>query len=79
MTDKDVLLKVKETIREELGRCANEEIDKLIHKFECELGKHKAEIISKMMNRFEIMVTENPLNREITFQINVKGGGKNDR
>lgn len=79
MTDRDVLASIKETIREELGRCANAEIDKLAHKFACEMGKHKAELITAMMNRLEIMAIENRLNREITFQINIKGGADNDR
>ena len=79
MTEVDILASIKENLRAELGRCANEEIDKLTHKFCCEMGKHKAELISAMINRFEIMVIENSLSRDITFQINIKGGAVNDR
>lgn len=76
MTQADILAKLKEEIRVELQRCANEEIQKLVekftHKFECEMGKHKADLISAMINNIEILVNNNPLTRETIFQINIK-------
>lgn len=39
--DKCLLLLINETVRQELSRAANEEIEKLVHKFRCEIGKHK--------------------------------------
>ena len=40
MTDRDILASIKENLREELNRCANEKIDKLTHKFVCEMGRN---------------------------------------
>ena len=73
MTDRDILASLKETFRAELGRCANEEIDKLAHKFVCEMGKHKAELISKIIERVEIIVADNPIKNKIEFQIVIGG------
>ena len=79
MTDRDILASIQERMRAELSRLANQEIDKLVHKFTCEMGKHKAEFIAEIINAVECVAVENPLNREITFQINIKGGANNDR
>lgn len=76
MTDRDVLASIKETFRAELGRCANEEIEKLVHKFVCEMGKHKAELIAKIIERVEIIVSENPMHNKIEFQIIIGGAEK---
>lgn len=78
MTDRDILSSIKEELRAELARFANEEIDKLAHKFVCQMGKRKAELISAMINRIEILVGENQPKREITVQINIKGGVNDD-
>jgi hypothetical protein len=74
MTDSDVLAAIKEKMREELARCAKEEIEKLAHKFACEMGKHKAELISALINCIEIATYDNPLTQNITFQINIRCG-----
>lgn len=74
MTDKDILARIKEEMRAELCEYANKEIDKLVHKFACEMGKHKAELISAMLNRIEILVAENSYTKDMVFQINIKGG-----
>ena len=74
MTDNDILRQVKDTIREELNREANETIDKLCHKLKCELGKHKTELVAEMLNRIDIVTRNNDIDREIVFQINIRGG-----
>ena len=79
MTDNDVLATMKENLRSELSRYANEEIDRFAHKFVCEMGKHKAELISALINQVEIMVTKEPLSRNVVFQIIIKGDGSGDR
>ena len=79
MTENDILLSLKEQMRAELSRIANAEIDKLVHKFTCEMGKHKAEFIAAIVNDVECLVKKDPIKEEITFQINIKGGGLNDR
>lgn len=75
MTEKDFLSVVKEQVRAELGREANETIEKLVNKFRCELGKQKNALIAEMLNRIEILANQNEINQEITFQINIKAEG----
>lgn len=76
MTETDILAKLKEEIKVELERCANEEIHKLVekftHKFACEMGKHKADLISAMIKNVEFLVSNNPITQQTTFQINIK-------
>lgn len=79
MTDNDILSSIKEQMRNELARIANQEIDKLVHKFTCEMGKHKAEFIAAIIKDVECLVVKNSVNEGITFQINIKGGANNDR
>ena len=79
MTENDILSSIQEQMRAELSRLANKEIDKLVHKFTCEMGKHKAEFIAAIINNVECLAIENRMNREITFQINIKGGEQNAR
>ena len=79
MTENDILANIQERRRAELSRIANEEIDKLVHRFTCEMGKHKAKFIAAIVNNVECIARKNPLNQEIMFQINIKGGANNDR
>lgn len=79
MTENDILRQVKDTIGEELNREANETIDKLCHKFICELGKHKNELVAEIVNRIDILVNKDPTNQEVIFQINIKVAKFNDR
>ena len=72
MTENDILRQVKDTIREELKREANETIDKLCHKLKCELGKHKNEMVAEMLSRIDIVMQNNDVNKEIIFQINIR-------
>lgn len=77
MTENDVLSTLKKSINEELNREANEIIEKLCHKFRCELGKHKNKIVAEMLNRIDICVSNNNALNEVTFQINIKGDNNN--
>lgn len=72
MTEQDVLSVLKEQMRAELGREANETIEKLVQKFRCELGKHKNTLIAEMIKRMEILSQHNEINEGITFQIIIK-------
>ena len=76
MKESDVLSTLKEQIRAELNREANETIEKLVHRFRCELGKHKTSLVAEMLNRIEVLASNNDLKQEITFQINIKAEGK---
>lgn len=77
MTDKEMLLAVENVVRQELNRVANEEIEKLVHKFRCELGKHKGEIVGKLINGIEMLSTKDLASNSVIFQINIKGGADN--
>ena len=79
MTERDVLSTLKEQVREELGKEANETIEKLVHKFRCELGKHRTSLIAEMLDRIEIIAIDNASNRELTFQIIIKAGDMIER
>ena len=72
MTENDILRQVKDTIREELNREANETIDKLCHKLKCELGKHKTELVAEMLNGIETVMRKNDVSNDIVFQINIR-------
>lgn len=76
MKESDLLAALKEQVRTELNREANETIEKLVHRFRCELGKHKTSLVAEMLNRIEIMANENDFKQEVTFQINIKAEGK---
>lgn len=74
MTEQDILSAMKEQVRQELGREANETTEKLVQRFRCELGKYKTSLIAEMLNRIEIIANRNDFNQEVTFQINIKAG-----
>ena len=74
MTEQDILSAMKEQVRQELEREANETIEKLVHKFRCELGKYKTSLIAEMLHKIEIIANRNDFNQEVTFQINIKAG-----
>ena len=76
MTDRDLLATIKEQVRAELNREANEIIEKLVQRFRCELGRQKTAMVAEMLNRIEILARDNDLKQEITFQINIKAEGK---
>ena len=71
--DKCLLSLVTDSVRQELNRAANEEIEKLVHKFRCEIGKHKGEIVSGLMSRVETLVMKDPTNNSVNIQINIRG------
>lgn len=78
MTEKDVLSILKTSIREELDREANEVIEKLCHKFRCELGKHKNKLIAEMIHRIDIVTSQEPITNEVVFQINIRGNNNKE-
>lgn len=74
MIENDILRTIKNSISEELDREANKTIEDLCHKFRCELGKHKNEMVTSILNNMDIQIGKNTANQEILFQINIKGG-----
>ena len=76
MKESDVLSTLKEQIRAELGREANEVTEKLVHSFRCELGKCKTSLIAEMLKRIEIIARQDDTKQQVVFQINIKAGGE---
>lgn len=78
MKESDVLSTLKEQIRAELGREANEVTEKLVHSFRCELGKCKTSLIAEMLKKIEIIAGQDDTKQQMVFQINIKAGGAED-
>ena len=78
MKESDVLSALKEQVRAELGREANEVTEKLVHSFRCELGKCKTSLIAEMLKRIEIIARQDDIKQQVVFQINIKAGGDKD-
>ncbi len=74
MQENDILLHVKDAVREELSKAANEEIEKLVHKFRCEIGKHKAEVVNGLISRVDLLVNNDVERDRIVIQINIRNG-----
>ena len=78
MKETDVLSQLKDSIKEELNREANKTIDelteKMCHKLRCQLGKHKRELVAEMLDRIDIIMRNDGVNKDTVFQINIRGG-----
>ena len=79
MTDNELLSSVKDSIREELNREANETIDKLCHKFRCELGKHKSKLVAEILDRVHIEVRKVVSTQDVYLLVKIDGGLCGDR
>ena len=71
MSENDILLAVQEAIRKALNEAANAEIEKMKHKFECEMGKVKSEVVGRLVNHIEIAHNNSPIG-DYTIQINIR-------
>lgn len=78
MKESDVLSALKEQVRAELGREANEVTEKLVHSFRCELGKCKTSLIAEMLRKIEIFTRQDDTKQQVVFQINIKAGGEEE-
>lgn len=74
MTDRDILLALKESIREELDKKADKIIEKQCQNFRSELNKQKHILIAQMLDEIEILAAENSIAHELKLQINLKRG-----
>lgn len=74
MKENDILIHMKEAVREELSKVANEEIEKLVHKFRCEIGKYKAEVVNGLISRVDLLVNKDIERDRIVIQINIRNG-----
>lgn len=77
-SERDIVIAMQEAMRVALCEAANDEIKKLSHKFECEMGKVKWETIAKIVNQVQIAAEHNISNEEYVIQLRLNGG-KNDK
>lgn len=73
MGDTEIILAMQEAVRKSLAEAATEEIKKQAHKFECEMGKIKQELIGKMINEIRIMARKELSTGGYIIQILLKG------
>lgn len=71
-SETDILSTVQEAVRIALCEAANAEIEKLRHKFECEMGKVKSEMIGNIVNHIDIAIKHDATNGDCIIQINIR-------
>ena len=69
--ESDILKAMNEYIRKALSEAAKEEIDKLKHRFECEMGKVKREMIGKIIDNIDIVTSHDSKCIGYTVQVNI--------
>lgn len=74
MAENEVLLAMQAAVRKALCEAADEEIEKLKHRFECEMGKVKREMVGKIVNQIQIEAVHNLPGCEYVIQIRLNGG-----
>lgn len=72
----DIIIALQDAVRTALCEAANEEIEKQRHRFECEMGKIKREMVGKIVNQIQITAEHNLPNGEYVIQIHLNGGKK---
>lgn len=77
MGENEILLAMREAIRRAVSEAANEEIKKQCHRFECEMGKVKSEMVGKLVNQIQIEAVRSPFAGEYIIQIRLNGGERN--
>lgn len=71
-SETDILIAMQEAVRKALSEAANEEIDKLMHRFECKMGEIKREMIGKILNEIDIATSHEPDCDRYIIQVNIK-------
>lgn len=74
MSETDILIAMQDAVRKALNASANEEIEKQKHKFECEIGKIKDNLIGKLINEIEIAAKHELPNDRYVIQIVLRKG-----
>lgn len=74
MCETDILIAMQDAVRKALATSANEEIEKQKHKFECEMGKMKNELIGKLINEIEIVAKHELIDDRYVIQIVLRKG-----
>lgn len=74
MSETDILIAMQDAVRKALATSANKEIEKQKHKFECEMGKMKNELIGKLINEIEIVAKHELTDDRYVIQIVLRKG-----
>jgi hypothetical protein len=74
MGEEKILAAMKEAVRTAICEAANEEIRKQQHRFECEMGKVKREVVGRLVNQIQITACHHPINGEYVIQLRLHGG-----
>lgn len=67
----DVIIAMQGAIRKALCEAANEEIERLKHRFECKMGEVKANMVGKLVEQIEIVSRHDPIRGMYTIQVNI--------
>ena len=76
MDDANIILAMQEAVRKSIAEAANAEIEKQKHRFECEMGNVKSELIGKLVNNIQIAAKHQMPDGNYVIQIVLKGGQK---
>lgn len=71
-SENDIVIAMQQAIRKSLAEAANEEIEKLKHKFECDMGNIKRDMIGKLVSQVDIATCHDPACGNYTIQVNIK-------
>ena len=77
--EKDILIALQEAVRKALCEAANEEIAKLQHRFECEMGKVKRDMVGKIVNQIQITAMHDLPRGEYVIQLKLNGGAEDGK
>ena len=70
-SENDILIAMQEAVRKALCEAANEEIEKLMHKFECRMGEIKRDMVGKIINQIDITTNHDPACEGYTVQVHI--------
>lgn len=70
-SENDIVIAMQDAIRKALCEAANEEIEKLKHKFECNMGEIKRDMIGKILNGIDIATSHDPSCAGYTVQVHI--------
>jgi len=69
MADADVLIALQDAVRRAIAEAANAEIEKQKHRFVCEMGKVKCEMVGKIVNQIQLVARRDFEGGEYIIQI----------
>lgn len=64
---------LKESVRQDLYEAADKEIAKHREQFEKEMAAMKHEMVTRMVDKIQIVVQKNPVGNEVVIQVRLRG------